>query len=104
MSLEQGHKAVRLIISGRVQGVWYRGWTVERANELGLDGWVRNRADGDVEALVVGMESQVNQMIKQCWTGPGMADVSHIEVQQALGMTPKGFTQKPTVDIEKRRR
>lgn len=70
---------------------------------LGLGGWVRNRADGDVEALLVGPETQVDLMIKQCWKGPGMANVSHIEVQSALGIAPKGFTQKPTVDIEKRR-
>ncbi|MCK5424365.1 MAG: acylphosphatase [Emcibacter sp.] len=101
--IPQGYKAIRLIISGRVQGVWYRGWTVEQANELGLDGWVRNRADGDVEALIVGEENLVDQMIKHCWNGPNSANVSHIEVQSAMGITPKGFKQKPTVDIEKRR-
>lgn len=103
MSLEKGHKAVRLIISGRVQGVWYRGWTVDKAGALGLDGWVRNRADGDVEALIVGEEILVDQMIKLCWNGPRLANVSHIEIQPAMGITPKGFIQKPTVDIEKRR-
>ncbi len=103
MSLEKGHKAVRLIISGRVQGVWYRGWAVDQADALGLDGWVRNRADGTVEALIVGLVAHVDQMIKQCWNGPRMANVSDIVVESAMGITPKGFTQKPTVDIEKRR-
>ncbi len=97
------NKAVRLIISGRVQGVWFRGWTVDQATALGLDGWVRNRADGNVEALIVGPEASVDHMIEHCWHGPGMANVNNIEIQPALGITPKGFTQKPTVDIEKRR-
>lgn len=103
MSLEKGHKAVRLIISGRVQAVWYRGWAVDQAHALQLDGWVRNRADGDVEALIVGPELQVDQMIKQCWDGPHMAKVTAIGAFVAMGITPKGFIQKPTVDIEKRR-
>ena len=46
--------AVRARISGRVQGVWFRAWTVEQAEMLGLDGWVRNRSDGSVEALFAG--------------------------------------------------
>lgn len=99
----QNHKAVRLIISGRVQGVWFRGWTVEKATALGLDGWVRNRADGTVEVLIVGANAQVDEMIASCRQGPRSARVDHIEIQQAMGITPEGFTQKPTVDIEKRR-
>jgi len=101
--LDEGYKAVRLIIQGRVQGVWFRGWTVDRANALGLDGWVRNRAGGTVEALVVGPEAPVDQLIEDCWNGPRLANVSNIEIEEAMGITPKGFTQKPTVDIEKRR-
>ena len=100
---EEGHKAVRLIISGRVQGVWYRGWAVNQAVKLGLDGWVRNRTDGTVEALIVGPEARVDNMIKRCWDGPQSSNVSDIEVQNALGITAKGFTQKPTVDIDKGR-
>ncbi|PHT37545.1 Acylphosphatase [Capsicum baccatum] len=48
--LEMEH-AVRVVIKGRVQGVSYRGWTVDNATELGLNGWVRNRKDGTVEAM-----------------------------------------------------
>ncbi len=102
--LDDGHKAVRLIISGRVQGVWYRGWAVKQANILKLDGWVRNRADGSVESLLVGPENLVDDMIEKCWQGPKLAKVGHIDIQAAMGITPKGFTQKPTVDIEKRQR
>ena len=101
--LEDGYKAVRLIISGRVQGVWFRGWTIEQATALRLDGWVRNRADGTVEALIVGPEPDVGQMIERCRDGPPLANVTHMEIQDALGITPRGFIQKPEVDIEQRR-
>ncbi len=101
--LEPGHKAVRLIITGRVQGVWYRGWAVEQAGLLALDGWVRNRADGTVEALIAGPESQVDRMITKCRRGPKLAKVSHMDIQPAMGITPRGFIQKPTVDIDERR-
>ena len=48
------HKTVQVIVSGKVQGVWYRGWTVGKAQELNLNGWVRNLTDGRVEVLVSG--------------------------------------------------
>ncbi|PHZ86235.1 acylphosphatase [Paremcibacter congregatus] len=101
--LPEGHKAVRLIISGRVQGVWFRGWTVDTAQELGLDGWVRNRADGTVEALLVGVEANVERMIGKCHEGPHLAHVTEVNVHNAMGITAKGFIQKPTVDVEARR-
>ena len=49
-----GQTALRVVIEGRVQGVWFRAWTVEAASGRGLDGWVRNRRDGTVEALFAG--------------------------------------------------
>lgn len=101
--LTEGHKAVRLVISGRVQGVWFRGWTVGQARDLHLDGWVRNRADGTVEALLVGEEKSVDEMIHHCHQGPDLAHVTDIKTSTAQGITPKGFFQKPTVDVEKRR-
>ena len=61
---------IRVVIRGRVQGVWYRGWTADRAEELGLSGWVRNRRDGSVEALFAGEETVVRQMIEDCRGGP----------------------------------
>ncbi len=103
MMLEDGYKAVRLIISGRVQGVFFRAWTVENAQKLGLDGWVRNRADGTVETLIVGPENLVDQMVELCSKGPERAIVSNIEIFEAMGITPKGFVQKPTVDVDARR-
>ena len=47
-------KIVHVLISGTVQGVWFRAWTVQEAQKRGLDGWVRNRRDGDVEAVFAG--------------------------------------------------
>lgn len=92
-----GNTAARLRIHGRVQGVWFRGWTVDRATALGLSGWVRNRRDGSVEALVSGPGQAVEQMIAACHDGPPTAHVELVEHEPALGLTPTGFTQKPTV-------
>jgi len=101
--LEKGHKAIKLKITGRVQGVWYRGWTVGEATSLGLDGWVRNVADGSVEALVVGEEAKVEELVRRCHTGPTAARVDNIVISEAMGITPKGFVQKPTVDYAESR-
>ena len=62
----------KLRIHGRVQGVWYRGWSVETARGLGLRGWVRNRGDGSVEMLVHGEEAAVDaqQLAGLCHGGP----------------------------------
>jgi acylphosphatase len=95
--LPDGHVARRLRITGRVQGVWYRGWTVEAARSLGLDGWVRNRIDGSVEALAVGPAEAVEQLIRRCAEGPPAARVDRVEVEPAQGIVAAGFVQKPTV-------
>ena len=58
-----GRIAQRLVISGRVQGVGYRDWTVATARGLGLDGWVRNRRDGGVEALVAGDAAAISALV-----------------------------------------
>lgn len=97
MSLPDGHKAVRVRIEGRVQGVWFRAWTCQRAKALELDGWVRNRQDGTVEALIVGPESAVDQLVAACRKGPPAADVARVDVERALGIVVKGFHQKPSV-------
>ncbi len=89
--------AKRLRIHGRVQGVFYRGWTVDTAEKLGLDGWVRNRLDGSVEVLVAGSPSAVEALIAACHQGPPSARVDLVEVEEAMGIVAEGFTQKPTV-------
>jgi acylphosphatase len=70
---------VHLLITGRVQGVYFRHHTMEKAVELGLKGWVRNRADGKVEAVFEGAHAQVNEMIHWCQTGPAHANVTNVQ-------------------------
>ena len=87
----------RLAITGRVQGVGYRDWAMAAAQRLGLSGWVRNRADGSVEALVVGEETAVGRMIDACRRGPALARVDDVDIEPVdLDVLPEGFTQLPT--------
>jgi acylphosphatase len=88
----------RLTIRGRVQGVGYRDWAVATGQRLGLAGWVRNTSDGAVEALIVGDEQAVGQMIEACRRGPALARVDEIDVEPVdLDILPDGFTRRPTV-------
>jgi len=78
-----GQVHVRAHIRGRVQGVGYRAWTEATALERGLEGWVRNRRDGAVEALFAGSASAVAAMIEACRRGPPGARVDAIEESPA---------------------
>jgi acylphosphatase len=69
----------RLVIRGRVQRVAYRAWAQHRALERGLEGWVRNRADGTVEAVFAGPEREVEDMIEACRRGPPGAQVDGLD-------------------------
>ncbi len=71
---------LRVILSGRVQGVGFRAWVVANATHAGLQGWVRNVQDGSVEAVFSGEDSAVKQMIESCKNGPEAARVDKIEV------------------------
>ncbi len=86
----------RLLVHGRVQGVWYRGWTVDQAEALGLDGWVRNCRDGTVEILASGTEEAIAALIERCRRGPPAARVDDVAVTEAGEPVPSGFTQRPT--------
>jgi acylphosphatase len=88
---------IRLRIHGRVQGVWYRGWLVEEASGRGLDGWVRNRTDGSVEALVAGDEATVRVLIERCKEGPSQARVALVEQHPESEPPAPGFVQRPTL-------
>jgi acylphosphatase len=68
-----------VVISGRVQGVWFRASTKEKADELGLTGWVKNTARGDVEAVFEGEEEVVRAMLDWCWRGPPLAKVTTVK-------------------------
>lgn len=72
---------VHMVISGRVQGVFFRATTKDEARSRGLTGWVRNTGDGRVEAEVQGPPDAVDQLIDECRTGPPMAKVSDVEVE-----------------------
>ena len=72
-----------VLVRGRVQGVGYRAWTEYTALERGLQGWVRNRSDGCVEAVFVGPEDAVAAMIEACRTGPGSARVELVDHREA---------------------
>jgi acylphosphatase len=69
-----------LVVRGRVQGVWYRGSMQDEAERLGVSGWVRNRADGTVEAEVEGEATAVESLIGWAHRGPRSARVSGVEV------------------------
>lgn len=66
-------------IRGRVQGVGYRAWVEHQATAHGLEGWVRNRRDGSVEALFAGPEDVVSKVIALCRRGPSSARVAGVE-------------------------
>ena len=78
-------------VTGRVQGVFFRGWTQQQANELGVAGWVRNCPDGSVEAHLTGEESDVQNLIERLHEGPPSAAVSRVKVEPAEPSTENGF-------------
>jgi acylphosphatase len=89
--------ARRLVISGRVQGVGYRDWMAREAGRLGVSGWVRNRRDGTLEALVDGEPEAVEELLRQCRRGPRHAEVTGIVEDLADPWPDPDFRQLPTV-------
>ena len=87
---------VRVVVSGRVQGVWFRAWTEQQARALGLDGWVRNRRDGTVEAVLSGAPEVVEKMIEALWEGPPLAQVAAIDRFEHSEAVLPGFAVKST--------
>ncbi|PRZ43889.1 acylphosphatase [Antricoccus suffuscus] len=72
----------RVIVTGRVQGVFYRDTCRRMAGEYGVNGWVRNNADGAVEAVFEGERDAVDAMCQWCASGPAYADVQHVEIAE----------------------
>jgi acylphosphatase len=75
-------RRVRVVVGGRVQGVWFRQSTVEVAERHGATGWVRNRADGTVEAEVQGPPAAVDAVVAHCRIGPPLAVVTTVHVSE----------------------
>jgi acylphosphatase len=90
------HRHLR--IHGLVQGVYYRAYLVKQAEALGLDGWVRNRHDGSVEALASGALEAVERLIAWAHVGPPAARVSRVEITELEDPGEPGapFAQRPT--------
>jgi acylphosphatase len=89
-------KTVSIRITGLVQGVGYRAWAEKLARERGLSGWIRNRRDGSVEALVAGSPAKVDELIGYLWNGPTAARVDRVETQAAMEPMQLGFRVLPT--------
>lgn len=83
--------AVKFTVAGRVQGVFYRAATVERAAELGLRGWVRNLADGRVELVAAGEPEAIEALAAWLWQGPPSASVTAVTLEEWAESVGTGF-------------
>lgn len=95
-------KVVFVRIAGHVQGVGFRAFVLNDAERLGVRGWVRNRQNGDVEALVAGAPAAIEALIAVCRRGPPHARVSNIVIQEPTldllgGLPMHGFELRPTI-------
>lgn len=81
----------RVVIRGRVQGVFFRAETRDRARSLGLTGWVRNAPDGSVEAVFEGERERIQSIVDWCRRGPGLAEVDDVDVAWEEPLGEAGF-------------
>lgn len=84
-------QSVHVIIEGKVQGVWYRAWTLGAAQKLGLYGWVRNLSNGNVEAVFCGEKAKVANMLEQCWQGSPSSQVTAVNTTPAEIVSEERF-------------
>ncbi|HET9231656.1 MAG TPA: acylphosphatase [Vitreimonas sp.] len=92
-------RTIRLRVAGRVQGVGYRDFLRGEAESRGLVGWVRNRRDGTVEAIICGAAEGVDELIAACWRGPPASRVADIQVEASpkdADLPTTGFTIRPS--------
>ena len=89
--------SLRLRIEGFVQAVGYRNFAIEEARQLSRDGWIRNRSDGTVEALVSGPTKAVEAFVAACSRGPAGARVKCIDLHNAEPPDEKGFHRRPSL-------
>lgn len=87
-----GSRAIRYVVGGRVQGVYYRAAAVERASALELRGWVKNLPDGRVEVVAAGSLEALTEFASWLWQGPPAARVDSVHIEEWLGSLPTGFT------------
>ena len=89
-------KTVHVLVAGRVQNVWYRAWLRETAERHDVRGWVRNRRDGSVEAVLSGSAAAVDAVLDACRSGPPSARVDEIRIADAEPPDEDGFAILPT--------
>ncbi len=89
--------SLRLRIEGYVQAVGFRNYAIVEARRIGLDGWVRNRADGTVETLVSGDTKDVERFVAAMMRGPDGSKVANVELHKAEPPAEKGFRRRPSV-------
>jgi len=97
--MEVATRTVHLRIRGRVQGVGYRAWLVNTAIRYGLRGWVRNRVDGSVEAMLHGPTAACRAVVALAHRGPPSAEVTSVseaDDSTAVADMPAGFEARPT--------
>jgi acylphosphatase len=87
----------RLVITGRVQNVFYRDWFVEQAIGIGVTGWVRNRADNSVEAMVCGSSEMIEAIVAKARQGSPASRVEAVTVEDAPAEVFDGFEKRATV-------
>ncbi len=88
--------ARRLLVRGRVQGVFYRAWTIETARSLKLSGWVRNLGSGEVEIQAIGEPGAIQALVERCRVGPPAARVTEVDVSEAESEPLEGFFKRPS--------
>ena len=79
-----------IVITGKVQGVGFRYWLYKAAMQRNIDGWVRNKISGEVEALLIGNDAEINNLIRLCKKGPPSSEVVKVKVQNYQ----KGYLKK----------
>ena len=88
---------LRFRIEGHVQAVGYRNFVMSEARKLGLDGWVRNRADGTVEALAAGPTKAIEEFFVSCSRGPSGSRVDNVQMESAELPREKGFRRRSSI-------
>jgi acylphosphatase len=91
MNMGEHMVAKHVIVTGKVQGVWFRAWTKEQADARGLAGWVRNCPDGSVEAVLSGKDAAVEELIDALHHGPRAAHVTDVRVAETDAPADSGF-------------